>query len=45
MAMGCMSVCVYAAHVARTVYTRSHGNAYGAVKLLLVAAVASNAGL
>ena len=45
MTMECMSVFVYAAHVVRTVYTRSHVNTLAAVKLLLVAAVASNAGL
>ena len=36
---------VYAAHVVCTLYTRSHVSSFAAVKLLLVAAVTSNAGL
>ena len=34
-----MFVCVYATHVVRTLYTRSHINAHAAVKLLLLLVV------
>ena len=39
MAQKYVCLCVYATHVVRTLYTRSHINAHAAVKLLLVLVV------